>query len=170
MVAGRPHTPGTPKAEEVRVALAGLTADERARLVLLDHVPAAAMPSLFDALDVFAMPSVVESFGTVYLESWLCRRPVVGARIGAVACVIDDGRDGHLVDPADPRETAAAVSALLDDPELRARMGEAGRAKTLARFTWDRLVDQVEAIYLDLARRREHARSAGRGARSRPVS
>ena len=153
VLAGRPHPAGSVQAEEVRAALASLDAAERARLLWLEHVPASELPSLFAALDVFALPSVVESFGMVYLEAWMCRRPVVGARTGAVAAVIDDGRDGRLVDPADPRELAAVLSGLLADPDQRAAMGEAGRAKVLARYTWDQQVERVEAIYQDLIRR-----------------
>ena len=107
-------------------------------------------PSLFDALDVFAMPSTSESFGIAFLEAWACPKPVVAARIGAVECVVDHGVDGLLVPPADPSATADAILALLASPDLARRQGAAGRLKTESRFTWDRLTDVVETVYLDL--------------------
>jgi glycosyltransferase involved in cell wall biosynthesis len=124
--------------------LAPLDAAGRARVVLLPDFPEAEKADLYAALDVFAMPSVAESFGIAYLEAWLCRKPVVGSRIGAIRCVIADGEDGLLAEPGDPGDIARAIQTLLCDPARRADMGERGRAKTLAHFTWDAVTDRIE--------------------------
>jgi len=108
--------------------------------------------SIFDSFDVLAMPSVAESFGITYLEAWMCRRPVLGGRIDSTRCVIDEGRDGLLADPHDPEDIAAAILKLLADPEGRARMAQAGHEKTLANYTWERVVDKVEGVYRDLVK------------------
>ena len=115
--------------------------------------------SIFDACDVFALPSIAESFGIVYLEAWLCEKPVIGARIGAVQCVIEDGQDGFLVDPHGTGELSEAILRLIGDPELCRRFGRRGREKTLASFTWSKVTDAVEAIYAEsLAGQRQRPR------------
>jgi len=132
---------------DVAAAFARLSEDERSRVVSISRFDDVEKASIFDAIDVFAMPSVAESFGIAYLEAWMCGKAVVGSRFGSTACVIQDGIDGTLVTPDDPQELAGAILRLLSDRELRERMGRAGRAKTLASFTWERVVDRVEALY-----------------------
>jgi glycosyltransferase involved in cell wall biosynthesis len=129
------------------VALEALSPDERSRIVLTGRFADEDKASLFDALDVFAMPSLAESFGIVYLEAWMRRKPVIASRLGATEFVIDDGVDGDFVSPGDAGELAAAIVRLLGDRDRRRRFGAAGYAKTLARFTWDRITDAVEGLY-----------------------
>jgi glycosyltransferase involved in cell wall biosynthesis len=120
---------------------------------LVNGFPESEKASIFDACDVFAMPSIAESFGIAYLEAWLCAKPVIGARIGAVQCVIEDGRDGLLVDPEDAGGLAGAILKLVRDADLRQRLGRRGQEKTLARFTWARITDAIEAVYLEAIER-----------------
>lgn len=104
---------------------------------------------------MFALPSIAESFGIVYLEAWLCEKPV----IGAVQCVIEDGQDGFLVDPHGTGELSEAILRLIGDPDLCRRFGRRGREKTLASFTWSEVTDAVEAIYAEsLAGQRQRPR------------
>jgi glycosyltransferase involved in cell wall biosynthesis len=103
--------------------------------------------SLFDALDVFAMPSRAESFGIAYLEAWLRSKPVIGARLGSTECIIDHGSDGELVAPDDAGRTCGLHSPAAGDRERRVRLGSMGHAKTVARFTWDKVTDAVERLY-----------------------
>lgn len=131
----------------VRAALERLGDAERANVVQVGAFADADKAAIVDAFDVMAMPSKEESFGIAYLEAWLCEKPVVGARIGSTACVIDDGRDGLLADPDDPADVARAIDALLADPGLRAQMGRSGREKTLANHTWTHVIDRAETLY-----------------------
>lgn len=137
---------------EVDAKIAFLSNFERCRVVLIDDFPDSDKASLFDAFDVFALPSTAESFGIAYLEAWACRTPVIGSRIGPTECVIDHGIDGLLVDPADPEDIGRAIIDLLSDPSKRQKMGEKGRAKTLSHFTWDKVTDKVESLYFSLIR------------------
>ena len=129
-----------------------LSKDERSRVVEMGGFEEVDKASIFDSFDVLAMPSVAESFGITYLEAWMCRRPVLGGRIDSTRCVIDEGRDGLLADPHDPEDIAAGILKLLADPEGRARMAQAGHEKTLANYTWERVVDKVEGVYRDLVK------------------
>ncbi len=102
------------------------------------------------AADVFAMPSrmipgrSVEGFGIVYVEAGHYGLPVIGGRAGGVPDAIVHGETGFLVDPEDPEDAARAVVALLDDPALRLRMGQAGRARADRDLTWDAVAQRIE--------------------------
>jgi glycosyltransferase involved in cell wall biosynthesis len=149
---GLPTSP-TPDGE-VGAALAGLAEDERRRIIAIDSFSEGEKPSIFAALDVFAMASVAESFGMAYLEAWMCSKAVIGSRIGSTACVVDETVDGRLVTPEDPADLARTIMQLLSDRAGRERMGRAGYAKTMARYTWDRVVDNVERLYTGAAAER----------------
>jgi glycosyltransferase involved in cell wall biosynthesis len=146
--------------KQMEPAFAGLTAFEKERIVRIDDFAAAEKASLFDAFDVFVLPSTAESFGIAYLEAWLCKKPVVGANIGPTRCVINEGVDGLLVNPGDPSDIAGAVINLLSDPSRRRAMGESGYEKTVSRFTWEQVTDKVEGLYLTLqAKKRRGGRT-----------
>ena len=130
-------------------ALESLSPVERSRVIITGSFSDEEKASLFDSLDVFAMPSRAESFGIAYLEAWLRRKPVIGARLGSTECIIDHGTDGELVPTDDAHELAASILRLLEDRERRVRLGSAGYAKTIARFTWDKVTDAVERLYRD---------------------
>lgn len=145
----------------VQSAIEQLTGAEQCRLVRISHFEEAEKPSLYDAFDIFALPSVGESFGLAYLEAWLCQKPVIGARIGSTQCVIDDGVDGLLVDPKSPEDLAEKIITMLSDRDKRVNMGMRGYSKTVAHYTWDKVVDRVESLYRDL-----HAAKNSTNARS----
>jgi glycosyltransferase involved in cell wall biosynthesis len=93
---------------------------------------------LLAASEVVVVPSRFESFGMVPVEAMAAEVPVVSTDAGGPAETIVDGETGFLVPPGRPREIAARVLTLLGDPELRGRMGRAGRARVEARFSLDR--------------------------------
>jgi D-inositol-3-phosphate glycosyltransferase len=64
--------------------------------------------------------------------------------------VVEDGVTGRLVEPRDPRALAQAITALLKDEPLRARMGAAGLARVRERFTVDRMVEGTLSVYQDV--------------------
>ena len=73
--------------------------------------------------------------------------PVVATKVGGVPELVEDGVTGFLVPPRDPQALAKALQRLIDDPELRRRMGEAGREKALREFTLDRMLRESEGVY-----------------------
>lgn len=151
LLAGRRFEGASRADSAVETALSRLAPDERTRIIHINDFGDEDKASIFDAMDVFAMPSTAESFGIAYLEAWMRRKPVIGARIGSTACVVEDGKDGLLVDPNSADEIAGAIVALMRDRERRRHMGEAGYAKTRTRYRWERVVEVVEGIYADLA-------------------
>jgi glycosyltransferase involved in cell wall biosynthesis len=159
--------PRAGRKQQVDNFIASLTGFERKRIVLIDDFPEHEKASIFDAFDVFVLPSTGESFGIAYLEAWMLRKPVIGARIGPTRCVIDEGLDGLLVDPVDPGETTQAIVGLLSDQHTRERMGRAGYGKVIARFTWEKVINRMEKIYLGVLAAKTANGSAARA--SNPV-
>ena len=126
---------------------AHLPAEERARIRPLGFVPKETQADVLAAADVLALPSRTDSFGIVFLDAWANGIPVIGANAGGIPGVVSDGVDGLLVPFGDVAALADALRRLLDDPALRQRMGEAGREKVLARYTWETIVASVAAVY-----------------------
>jgi glycosyltransferase involved in cell wall biosynthesis len=116
---------------------------------------------LLAGTDVFAMPSRVDSFGIVYLEAWAYGVPVVGCRAGGVPDVIEHGQDGLLVLWGKEALLALAIDSLLSDPERRRAMGQRGRAKVEAQYTWDQIYAKLAKIYRDVVSRPNSVQSCG---------
>jgi glycosyltransferase involved in cell wall biosynthesis len=83
--------------------------------------------------------------------------PVVATRVGGVAEVVDDGREGRLVPPADGVALAAAILALLGDPAGRRALGESGRTKVSSQFTLEGMASAYERSYEASLRERRRA-------------
>ena len=127
--------------------LAELCAADRAKVVLIDDFADEDGPSIMDACDLLALPSVEESFGLVMIEAWMCGKPVIGGDIASTRCIIEPGVDGWTATPFDSANLAAKILDLLADPAKRAQFGQRGRAKVLSRYTWDRVTDAWEATF-----------------------
>lgn len=135
---------------DFRHYLAKLPDNDRARVRILGHISDEDKRDLLAATDVLAMPSRTDSFGIVYLEAWLYSKPVIGARAWGIGDVIADGVDGLLVPFGDVEALAHELAALLSDPSRRAQLGEAGRRKVLARYTWEQQYTLVRSTYEQL--------------------
>jgi len=119
-------------------------ADER--IVDIERASGTEKSAALDACDVFAMPSLHETFGIGYLEAWLHERPVVGGDIPPLREVIAHDVDGFCVRQR-AVDVADAIQRLLDDPALGSSMGRAGAAKLREKWDWDRVIDRVEEAY-----------------------
>ena len=99
------------------------------------------------------MPSAQESFGLAALEAMACRVPVVASNVGGLPEVITNGVTGFLHEPADHGGMAADAIALLRDPDLHRRMGDAAIARVKEEFCVDRVVPMYERYYERVLRR-----------------
>jgi phosphatidylinositol alpha-1,6-mannosyltransferase len=115
----------------------------------LGRVPDADLPGLYGAADAFVMLCrdaglVKEGFGVVFAEAAAAGVPAVAGESGGAADAVVDAITGSVVrDPRDPVEAAAAIARLLDDPELRARQGRAGRERVERELTFDTLATRL---------------------------
>jgi glycosyltransferase involved in cell wall biosynthesis len=121
------------------------------RVHVLGHVPDEAMlAAAYREATVTVLPSEYEAFGLVLLESLAQGTPVIASRVGGIPEVVEDGRSGLLVPPKDANALADALRKVFADPALARRLGHHGRTETVPRFTWDRLVDRLDAIYREV--------------------
>ena len=104
------------------------------------------VPSVLRGLDVAVQASLSENLGGT-IESLLMACPTVATRTGGMVDSVIDGETGILVEPRDPEDLAGGILRLLDDRDLAARVAARGRAWMLERFTLDRTVDDLAAIY-----------------------
>lgn len=109
----------------------------------------------FDACDLFVMPSRIDSFGIVYLEAWMCGKPVIGARINFITDVIRENVDGYLVEFGNAEQLAQKIENLIGNEALRRKLGQNGKERVLANFTWSRIVSTIEKLYETFLDRRD---------------
>ena len=105
------------------------------------------VPALLAESDLFVLPSRSEAFPNAVIEAMAAGLPVVASDVGGIPEVVQDGLNGLLVPPDDPRALADAVLGLMDDPVRAARLGAAARAGA-GRYSIDRMVDAFERLYL----------------------
>lgn len=109
--------------------------------------PPAELVDLYKTADLFAFPSLMESFGLVALEAMAAGTPVVGNAVPGIRDVVSDNVDGVLSRPGDPGSMAEAIATLLADPERYGRLVENARAKALA-HDWSK----IAGLYVDIYR------------------
>ena len=112
------------------------------------------------AADVAVLSSDNEGTPVSLIEAAAAGRPAVATAVGGVPDVVADGKTGLLVPPGDHEALARAIRRLLEDPGMRKRMGGAARAHVRARFSIERLVHDLEALYGDLLASRATSISA----------
>jgi glycosyltransferase involved in cell wall biosynthesis len=108
------------------------------------------VPALMHAIDVFVMPSIWEGFGLVLLEAMAAGRPIVASRVATIPEVVADGESGILVPAGDPLALATALAELAEQPDVAARMGEAGRERLRKQFSVEKMVGDTELLYREL--------------------
>lgn len=144
LVTGKPDTPEIE--EDLRRALSGMGHVVWIPEMLQDPD----LVGLYNEAAVFVCPSIYEPFGIINLEAMACETPVVATRVGGIKEVVVDKETGFLVPPGDPVRLGRAITRLLEDPELAARMGKEGRRRVLEHFTWDRIAAKTLDLYRSL--------------------
>ena len=125
-----------------------------ARLGILDlieitgWVDQARMVEIYKSADIVVTPSTyADPFNLGNIEAMASARPVIASAFGGGPEIVRDGETGYVVDPNDSRLFADRLSSLIDDPDLRARFGAAGRGRVLEEFALARQAESVMAAY-----------------------
>jgi glycosyltransferase involved in cell wall biosynthesis len=94
-----------------------------------------------------------ESFGIVNLEAMASGLPIVASRIGGVPDVVKDGENGLLVPPRDHEALAAAIIYLLENGDVRKKIGENARKK-VENYSWEKVAEKYEEVYEQIINKR----------------
>ncbi|HWX15179.1 MAG TPA: glycosyltransferase, partial [Chthoniobacterales bacterium] len=106
----------------------------------------------YASMDIFILPSAYpEPFGGVVMEAMSMGLPVIATNLGGSLDQVAEGITGFLVPPADPPALAAKIERLANNPDLRRKMGAAGRKRIAENFSLSEMVKKIETIYSDVA-------------------
>jgi rhamnosyl/mannosyltransferase len=150
-----------PLTEALRQRAASSNAAER--ITILGRIPEADLPAFYQACDVFCMPSVErsEAFGIVQIEAMAAGKPVVCCELGnGVTYVNRHGVTGLVVPPRDTPALAGALRTLIEDRDLRARLGAQGRARVDAEFSMEALRRGTLRVYQEALGRAQGLRAS----------
>lgn len=104
---------------------------------------------IMQVFDIFVLPSLNEGMGRVIVEAMAAEKPVVASNTGGIPDLVLDGKTGYLVEPGDSEGLAVAIGKLIENPELRQKMGQAGR-KRCHLFSEELMVEKLDALYTKL--------------------
>ncbi|MGB9006902.1 MAG: glycosyltransferase family 4 protein [Candidatus Aminicenantales bacterium] len=108
------------------------------------------VPDLLNLFDVFVLPSLWEGLPYVLVEAAYLRKPIVATAVDGNPEVIEDGKTGLLIPPADPSALAATVILLVQDKTLAGRLAKAARFAIPPRFGLKKMIGETQQLYQDL--------------------
>ncbi len=109
------------------------------RIIFTGPIAQKELINQYQKADILVNPSFSESFGMSLAEAMACEKPVVASRVGGMKGIVEEGKTGHLVEQGNPQSLADAILDLLNHPNKRVAMGEAGRIRSVALFSWDQV-------------------------------
>jgi UDP-glucose:(heptosyl)LPS alpha-1,3-glucosyltransferase len=149
--------------QQVRILIAGKgRRDEYERLAgscgiggrLLWTGQSADIVRRYAAADIFALPTRYDPFANSTLEALACGLPVVTTRTNGVSEILSDGTDAFVIEPNAPEMLADRLQSLAGDPDLRRRIGSAGRT-AVEPYTWEKTTAETVRVYNDILRARK---------------
>jgi glycosyltransferase involved in cell wall biosynthesis len=105
------------------------------------------VPELFAAADSVLMPSLNEGFPRTAIEAMAAGKPVIATRVGGTPEAIVDGTTGLLVPPKDAEALSGAIVRLVNDAELQAKLGKAGRERAEKNYSVDKYISRLDEMY-----------------------
>ena len=130
------------------------------RVVMVGRVLPETVPQYIQAMDVVVHTSLREGIARVLPQAGAVGKPVVTFDLDGAPEVVRDGVSGYLVPPLNTNQVAKRTVELLRDPERRRAFGEVGRAFVAEHFSVEKMVERINAVYLESVSRLEHVRKA----------
>lgn len=132
------------------VATLGRELEIEDRITITGRVSREELVRLYNEAELFVSPSLYEGFGLPAAEAMACGTPLVATTAGAFPEVVEQDVSGLLVPPGDAGALAGGIQRVLDDAELRQRLGREGRRRIVERFSWRETALQTQALYEDV--------------------
>ncbi len=162
LCAGSPDTPEI--AREMECAITEVKKDRPGVIWIQEVLPVPDKVALYSHASLFCCPSIYEPFGIINLEAMACEIPVVASRVGGIPEVVEHQKTGLLVkvaqkksspfEPLDPgkfsKDLARQINYLMVHPDLSRKMGQAGRKRAMAFFSWKSIARQTLSLYRSL--------------------
>ena len=98
-------------------------------------------------MNVNVLPSYLDGFGLVLVESMLLQVPVVGSNFGGIPDVIEDGKTGLLFENGNPRQLAEQIRRIIEDKQLSDRLEKEGKKVAKAKFSVENMLNNYEDFF-----------------------
>jgi len=139
--------PGDPRPYQERLSRLGVA---KQNFQFLGYQNRDQLKSIYNEADVLVLPSLTENLPATLLEAMSSGIAVVATRVGGIPEVVTDGADGLMVEPGSGRDVAEKVIFLLDNPEVRRKLGEQARRKVIENFSWSLAAEKYSELYSSL--------------------
>lgn len=139
---------GGPQEEELKLLAKNLGVESSVKFIGV--VPHHEVPRWLNSFDIYVALSDSESFGVAIVEASACGIPVVVSDAGGLPEVTKDGVTGYIVPRHNPEMAADKLEILINDEELRTKMGKAGREFVLENYEWQENADRMESLYKEV--------------------
>ncbi len=153
---------GGPDGQKLKNLAAELGVEDR--IEFLGHVEPDQIPSYLLQADIFVRPSRSEGLGSSFLEAMAAGLPIIGTPVGGIPDFLkeyntnlqmetnatNDEANGLFVEVDNPQDLAKKIALLLEDDQLRARLGENGRKLVLQNYSWDKIAEKMSAVFQSL--------------------
>jgi glycosyltransferase involved in cell wall biosynthesis len=118
------------------------------RVTFTGKIPIEVLIKLYSQNEIAVLPSLYEGFGFPAAEAMACELPVLTTTAGALPEVVGDHmKTGYLVPPRDPEAIAKGIDFLIENPDIRKKMGKAARKRVLEVFTWKNAATELVKMY-----------------------
>ncbi len=107
------------------------------------------IPEIMQVLDIFVLPSLNEGMGRVLVEAMASGKPIVASNVGGIPDLVKDGQNGFLVGPGDVNGLSLAMKKLIEDEELRVKVGAKGRAMAQS-YGLEQMIRKINELYSSL--------------------
>ena len=115
------------------------------KLNIISNIPNAS--KYLKNFDIFVLPSLKEGLPYAVLEAGLAGLPVIASNVGGIPEIIENGKEGLLIPPADPEEIAKAIKKLIDDKTLRENLAKNLNEKIKKEFSLEKMLEQTMSLY-----------------------
>ncbi len=117
------------------------------KIIVTGHISHNDLPAYYSLMDVFVHPSLRDGMPNALLEAMACEKPVIATPVGGVRDVLEDGKNGLLVNVKDENSLAERILGLLDNNEKRRALGKSARESILNRFTLQKELEANLNVY-----------------------